>query len=94
MTSHAQTPGSRVCALRKRFGLSQERLASLAGLDRVQVVKLERRQRIHSYRLRAGLADAFGLTLQQLDAYLGGDDSAAEAAALAEDLPATGTGGN
>lgn len=51
---------------RARQGLSQERLAELAGLDRTYVGGIERGERNPSLRNIAKLASALGLSIRDL----------------------------
>lgn len=75
--------GSRVAALRKAVGLSQENLARRGGIDRVRLVHLEaNRNKGSSHAMRLALARAFGLEATMLDAYLDGASSLRATVAL------------
>ncbi len=67
------TIGARVRALRVAYRLSQSALAIRAGVTRSEVVKIEGdHNKATSYRVRAGLAKAFGIGLLEFDAFLDG----------------------
>jgi transcriptional regulator with XRE-family HTH domain len=51
---------------RTAAGISQERLAELAGVERAYVSALERGQRNPTLLTQRRIADALGVTLQQL----------------------------
>ena len=60
-------------ALRVRAGLTQDQVAERAGLRRDEVTKVENgTNHASSARVRGGLAQAFGLTLAELEGYLSG----------------------
>jgi transcriptional regulator with XRE-family HTH domain len=64
----------RLKALRKRLALTQEAMAERGGLGRVEVVRVEGGHNdATSYRLRAGLARAAELGVEDLSAYLDGE---------------------
>lgn len=75
----------RVKALREKLGLSQVKLAELAGFSSQSLVgKIETgANRASSYETRAGLARGFGLPFEMLVGYLEGDFPLDEVAALA-----------
>lgn len=58
--------GSRIREERKRLGLSQEDLASAAGLDRTYVGGVERGERNPSLESIASLSRALGVSLATL----------------------------
>lgn len=59
--------------LRKAAKLTQQTLADAAGLTRLEIVNLEGgRNRGTRHRIHTGLAHAFGVTVETLDAYLDG----------------------
>ena len=63
----------RVRALRKRMGLSQEKLSELGDFPRHEVSKIENGERqMRSFPARQQLARAFSLTIDDLSAYLEG----------------------
>lgn len=63
----------RVRALRKRMGLSQEKLSELGGFPRHEVSKIENGERqMRSFPARQQLARAFSLSIDDLSAYLDG----------------------
>lgn len=65
---------SRAEALRKRLGLTQAEVAERAGLRRDEVTKVETgANKATSARVRDGLAQAFGLSVDELVRYLEGD---------------------
>jgi transcriptional regulator with XRE-family HTH domain len=65
--------GLRVRALRKAMGVSQERLGELGGLKRSVVNKIEAGEnQATSFPMRQGLAAAFGLSIEDSNAYLNG----------------------
>ena len=67
------TVGARVRALRTQLGWTQEHLAELAGVARVDVVRVEGgANKCSSYAMRTALARAFGLALDDADAFLAG----------------------
>ncbi len=62
-------------ALRKAHNLTQEKVAELSGLRRVEISNLENasgRNQAKTDRIRGGLARAFGLTRDDLALYLEG----------------------
>jgi transcriptional regulator with XRE-family HTH domain len=63
--------GKRIRQLRQRTGLSQERFAAKAGLDRTYYAGIERGERIPSVKQLAKIAAALGVSL----AALFGDDA-------------------
>lgn len=68
-----ETPGDRVKAIRKALGLTQEDVAARAGIRRDAVVKVESgANQAGSAAIRAGLARAFGLTLDDVASVLEG----------------------
>lgn len=68
-----ETPGDRVKAIRKALGLTQEEVASRPGMRRDAVVKVESgANQAGSAAIRAGLARAFGLTLDDVASVLEG----------------------
>lgn len=69
----------RVIALRKRVELTQDRLAELAGLDRVDVNKVENGSNdATTVRVRDGLARAFGASRDDMADYIEGRIDLAE----------------
>jgi transcriptional regulator with XRE-family HTH domain len=54
------TFGQRLRQIRKRKGISQEKLATLAGLDRTYISKIERGERNVSLETICNLARALG----------------------------------
>jgi transcriptional regulator with XRE-family HTH domain len=63
----------RVRALRKRVDLTQAQVAERAGLDRVEVSQIEGgKNSCGSWRVRAGLARAFGVRVDTVADYLDG----------------------
>jgi len=58
--------GEKLRKVRQRVGLSQERLAELAGLHRTYVSSVERGQRNISLENVERLADALGITMAEL----------------------------
>lgn len=70
-------------ALRLGLGLTQEQLAERAGLERVEVVNVERgRNQATSARVRDGLARGLGLEPVVMEQVLRGELSIDEARAL------------
>lgn len=68
-----ETPGDRVKAIRAALGLTQEDVAARAGIRRDAVVKVESgANQAGSAAIRAGLARAFGLTLDDVASVLEG----------------------
>lgn len=93
MTDDLDTPyAQRLRALRSCFGWSQETLAERAGVARIEVLRAEGgRNRLSSFKMRAGLAKAFGLSVEHFAAYLDGElsyDSAVEMARIGGSLAA------
>lgn len=63
----------RVRALRTKLGWSQEELALRAAVHRVNIVRVETgSNKLSSYAMRAALARGFGLTLEDVNAFLAG----------------------
>lgn len=64
----------RVRALRKALGLTQEKLGSLVGLDRIEVLKVEKgKRKLTGHDVRVRFAQGIGVPTPVLDSYLGGD---------------------
>lgn len=61
-----KTFGARIRALRQAQGLSQEKLAELAGLHRTYISSVELGERNVSLKNIQALADALGVSLQEL----------------------------
>lgn len=75
------TVAHRVVAIRKEFRLTQEQVAERSGgkLRRIEVVKIEGGlNKATSDKIRAGLAAAFGLSREDLAAYLEGQATLAD----------------
>ncbi len=69
---------SRVRELRTSLQLSQEKLAELGGLERVEVSKVESgANKAQSFAMRQSLATAFGLSIEDLVELLEGSSSIA-----------------
>lgn len=69
-----------VRALRADAGLTQKALADRAGVDRIEIIGLEKgRNKGKSARMRDALARAFGLTHEDMTATLTGELAIAEA---------------
>ncbi|WP_437958561.1 helix-turn-helix domain-containing protein [Sorangium sp. So ce119] len=67
------TLADRLKALRKAMQLTQEQLAERSGLRRTELPRLEGgSNKGSSLAIRQALADGFGLTLDQINAYLDG----------------------
>ncbi len=68
MKTKQQSLGSRLVRLRSRRGWTQQQLANVAGLSRVQVARLETGARGQAIWLRTlqRLAEAVGVTLEEL----------------------------
>jgi transcriptional regulator with XRE-family HTH domain len=65
--------GARVRAMREALGLTQEQLAARGRIGRLTVLRVESgANKATSHAVRAGLAVAFGLTLDDSDALLDG----------------------
>ncbi|MGB0956604.1 MAG: helix-turn-helix transcriptional regulator [Panacagrimonas sp.] len=65
--------GERLRALRLQAGLTQEQLADAAGMDRLEITRIERGPLKASLAAtRRKLAVGFGVTLDLMDAYLEG----------------------
>lgn len=66
---------TRVYELRERLGLSQEQFAETVGLARSSLCHIEagRRGMPSTHDVRMRMADAAGVPVERLDAYLGGD---------------------
>ncbi len=78
-TSPPTPIGGYVKALREAFGLSHERLGVLAGLDRVDVGRIESgRNRATSVRVRKCLSVGFGVDRDTLDALFAGSIEVAD----------------
>jgi transcriptional regulator with XRE-family HTH domain len=58
--------GQRLKEIREQKGLSQERLAALAGLNRTYISKIERGERNVSLQTAARLADALGVAVSSM----------------------------
>ena len=58
--------GKRLKSVREKVGISQEKLAELAGLHRTYVSSVERGQRNISLQNVERLADALGVTMAEL----------------------------
>jgi DNA-binding XRE family transcriptional regulator len=69
-----QLPSAAVVqALRAALSLTQKRLAALAGVNRVEIIAVEKgRNRASSVRMRDGLATAFHLTGEEMTQALTG----------------------
>ena len=80
---------SAVRQVRKGLGMTQDRLAEASGLkDRTRIASIEAgRIKARSPEVRRGLAQGFGLSLDQIDALLAGDLSPADAIAVANPPP-------
>jgi transcriptional regulator with XRE-family HTH domain len=64
--------GTEVRAMRSALGLTQAALGALAGMSQSRVANIEAgRDKGSGPKARRGLARAFGLSLDDLDAYLG-----------------------
>lgn len=64
---------ARVKAMRDALGLTQEALGALGGITRTVMVDIEStKNKAGSLRIRKGLATAFGLSLDETNAYLEG----------------------
>lgn len=93
MNDVSDATGSRVRALRERLGLSQEKLAAAAQLSRVEVVKAESgANKMTSFRMRTGFARAFGMSVEQFEAFICGELDVEGALGIARE-PKTGTEG-
>ncbi|MCI0457573.1 MAG: helix-turn-helix domain-containing protein [Gemmataceae bacterium] len=68
MKTKQQSLGSRLVRLRSRRGWTQQQLANVAGLSRVQVARLETGVRGQAIRLHTlqRLAEALEVTLEEL----------------------------
>ncbi|WP_437798471.1 helix-turn-helix domain-containing protein [Sorangium sp. So ce693] len=67
------TLAERLKALRKAMQLTQEELAERSGLRRTELPRLEKgSNKGSSLAIREALADGFGVTLAQINAYLDG----------------------
>ncbi len=66
MTTIQRQFGERVRELRLARGLSQEELASMAGVHRTYLGSIERAERNPSLKNIAAIADALGITLSEL----------------------------
>lgn len=76
--------GERVRAVRLALGLTQEGVAEAAGVQRVDIVKIEGGDNAAtSWRIRSGLAQAFGVNVQALSDLLDGLTDVDELVALA-----------
>lgn len=65
--------GDAVRALRKSLGMTQEEAAAKAQLGRVEITRVETgHNQANSHRIRAGLARAFQLAIDDVSAYLDG----------------------
>ncbi len=65
--------GARVRALREALGLTQEGLALRGGLGRLTILRVENGEnKATSHAVRAGLAKAFDLSMDDSDALLDG----------------------
>jgi transcriptional regulator with XRE-family HTH domain len=63
----------RVREMRKALGLTQEGLAKAAGLNRIEIMKVERgTNKASSHRMRCALASGFGLSREDSDDLLEG----------------------
>lgn len=79
------TPGERLAALRIDLGASQDLIAALGGLQRIDVVRIEGdKAKGQSTRLIEGLAKAYSMTYEQFRAYMSGAMSKAQAVLLAK----------
>lgn len=58
--------GKRIAALRKESGLSQEKLADAAGIERSYMGAIERGERNPSYDKLLGIARALGVSVSAL----------------------------
>jgi transcriptional regulator with XRE-family HTH domain len=58
--------GNRIRELRQKQGLSQERLAEIAGFDRTYISLIERGKREPRLSNIKKFADAFGISLSEL----------------------------
>ncbi len=87
-TSPPTPIGGYVKALREAFGLSHERFGALAGLDRVDVGRIESGQnRATSARVRKRLSVGFGLDRDTLDALFAGSIELADVLRLSTRRP-------
>lgn len=66
MTTIQRQFGERVRELRLARGLSQEELASMAGVHRTYLGSIERAERNPSLKNIAAIAEALGVTLSEL----------------------------
>lgn len=67
MSSEVNTKfAKRLKALRLEKNLSQEELASLCGIDRTYIGRLERLERKPSLKIIQKIADGFGIELTEL----------------------------
>jgi transcriptional regulator with XRE-family HTH domain len=97
LTWHVPNPtvADVVLQLRERLGLTQSELAKRAGLDRVEIAKLEMgANKATTERMRAALAQGFGLSREVLANVLEGrisvDEAVAAPSAPAKVLTRTG----
>jgi transcriptional regulator with XRE-family HTH domain len=73
--------GRRVLALREALGLTQEQVADVGGIHRVQVIDAEKgRNRLSTERMRRGLAKGLGIAPDALAAVIDGSLSPEDAA--------------
>jgi transcriptional regulator with XRE-family HTH domain len=69
-----QTTADRVRGLRRALAVTQERLAEMCGLERVEVVQLEAgKNKATSYATRAALARGTDVPIDAMAAYLDGE---------------------
>ena len=67
-------------AIRRRLEISQQELARRAGVERVEIIAVEKgRNRATSARVSNGLARGFGLSTEMMELVLRGDVSAQQA---------------
>lgn len=66
----------RIRALRRRLGLTQEQLGAQGGLRRTEITRLESgANQATSYETRKALSRCFGLSIEELAAYLDGEST-------------------
>lgn len=80
MTNPERPSAVAVRTLRLGLDLTQQQVADLAGVDRLEILSMEKGRLIgSSARMRDGLAKAFGLSHEDMSAALDGSLSAADA---------------
>jgi transcriptional regulator with XRE-family HTH domain len=84
MPTNPDLPSAKlVIAVRARLGLTQDEMADRAGLDRIEILNVEKgRNKASSARIRDGLAQAIGISVEQVSAGLEGKLSPAAILAL------------